>query len=251
MCDFRFIVPESPRWLLSVGKIQEAKIVLQKAAKFNNRTNTEDLDKILTSHTADNKRENPSVLMLFKGYLLKRTFCLFVAWFSMSIAYYGLVLNIGKFNLGNLHVTSIILAAVEIPAIALSIPILFKTGRRTPVFASMIICGLACIASELFSVSLGNAWVIISCLMVGKFTISGTNVMLPIYTAELYPTVIRNLGVGATQVAAGLALICIPYLWDLVSHAITINYLFINSTRSQKKPSNYEYKSTLTKHLFV
>nr|XP_034829193.1 solute carrier family 22 member 21-like isoform X2 [Maniola hyperantus] len=213
----KFIVPESPRWLLSVGKIQEAKIVLQKAAKFNNRTNTEDLDKILTSHTADNKRENPSVLMLFKGYLLKRTFCLFVAWFSMSIAYYGLVLNIGKFNLGNLHVTSIILAAVEIPAIALSIPILFKTGRRTPVFASMIICGLACIASELFSVSLGNAWVIISCLMVGKFTISGTNVMLPIYTAELYPTVIRNLGVGATQVAAGLALICIPYLWDLTA----------------------------------
>ncbi|XP_045769811.1 organic cation transporter protein-like [Maniola jurtina] len=212
-----FLIPESPRWLLSIGKIQEAKMVLEKAAKFNNRTYTEDFDKILTSHITNNKRENPSVLMLFKGYLLKRTFCLFVAWFSMSIAYYGLVLNIGKFNLGNLHVTSIILAAVEIPAIALSIPILFKTGRRTPVFASMIVCGLACIASELFSVSLGNTWVIISCLMIGKFTISATNVMLPIYTAELYPTVIRNLGVGATQVAAGLALICIPYLWDLTA----------------------------------
>lgn len=227
LCNFRFLIPESPRWLLSIGKIQEAKMVLEKAAKFNNRTYTEDFDKILTSHITNNKRENPSVLMLFKGYLLKRTFCLFVAWFSMSIAYYGLVLNIGKFNLGNLHVTSIILAAVEIPAIALSIPILFKTGRRTPVFASMIVCGLACIASELFSVSLGNTWVIISCLMIGKFTISATNVMLPIYTAELYPTVIRNLGVGATQVAAGLALICIPYLWDLVSHAITINDLLI------------------------
>lgn len=157
------------------------------------------------------------MLMLFQGYLMKRTICLFIAWFSMNLAYYGLVLNIGKFNLGNLHMTSIILAVVEIPAIILSIPILFKTGRRMPVFASMIVCGLACISSELFSVSLDNTWVILSCLMIGKFTISGTNVMLPIYTAELYPTVIRNLGVGATQVAAGLALICIPYLWELVS----------------------------------
>ncbi|XP_039754955.1 organic cation transporter protein-like [Pararge aegeria] len=211
-----FVIPESPRWLLSSGKIEEAKIILEKAAKFNNRP-LDDLDKILTSYATENKSEKPNILMLFKGHLLKRTFCLFIAWFSMNIAYYGLVLNIGKFNLGNLHITSIVLAAVEIPAIALCIPVLLKTGRRTPVFASMIICGIACITSELFAITLDNAWIVILCLMVGKFTISGTNVMLPIYTAELYPTVIRNLGVGATQVAAGLALICIPYLWEMTA----------------------------------
>lgn len=39
---------------------------------------------------------------------------------------------------------------------------------------------------------------------------------MPVYTAELYPTSIRNVGVGACNVAAGLALILTPYLDILV-----------------------------------
>ncbi|XP_063362482.1 organic cation transporter protein-like isoform X1 [Cydia amplana] len=210
-----FFLPESPRWLLSMGRTQEAKAILQKAAKFNNRELPADLDKLLIIHRAENPEEEPSVLMLFSGYLLKRTICLFLSWFSMTIAYYGLLLNIGNFQLGDLHMTSIILAVVEIPAIAMSIPILLKAGRRAPIFITMLVCGLACIASELCSMSLDEKWVVILCLMIGKFAIGATNMMLPIFTAELYPTVIRNLGVGVSQIAAGLALICIPYLWKL------------------------------------
>ncbi|XP_063826794.1 organic cation transporter protein-like isoform X2 [Ostrinia nubilalis] len=210
-----FVLPESPRWLLSMGRTQEAKVILEKAAKFNGREVPADLDKLLMLDRAANQDEEPSVMLLFRGHLLKRTICLFVAWFAMTIAYYGLLLNIGNFNLGNLHVTSIILAVVEIPAIAISIPILLKAGRRIPIFISMLVCGLACVASELFSISLKDEWIMIVCLMVGKFAIGSTNMMMPIFTAELYPTVIRNLGVGASQISAGLALIGIPYLWKL------------------------------------
>lgn len=35
---------------------------------------------------------------------------------------------------------------------------------------------------------------------------------MPVYTAELYPTAIRNAGVGACNIAAGVALIAVPYL---------------------------------------
>ncbi|CAK1585492.1 unnamed protein product [Parnassius mnemosyne] len=212
-----FVLPESPRWLIGRGRTQEAKEIIVKAAKFNRREIPEELDKMLMMSKPETEAEQPSVLMLFKGVLLMRTFCLFLAWFSMTIAYYGLLLNIGNLNLGNLHVTSIILAVVEIPAIAVSIPILLKAGRKIPIFISMLVCGLACVASELFSMSFDDDWILIACLMVGKFAIGSTNMMMPIFTAELYPTLIRNLGVGASQVSAGLALICIPYLWELTA----------------------------------
>lgn len=39
---------------------------------------------------------------------------------------------------------------------------------------------------------------------------------MPVYTAELYPTAIRNAGVGACNVAAGFALIIVPYISLLV-----------------------------------
>lgn len=211
------MLPESPRWLLSMGKTQEAKQILEKAVKFNGREMPADIDKLLMLCRMENQDEGPSVTMLFKGALRKRTICLALAWFAMTIAYYGLLLNIGNFNLGNLHVTSIILAVVEIPAIAMSIPILLKAGRRIPIFISMVVCGLACVASELFSLAFEDQWIMIVCLMVGKFAIGSTNMMLPIFTVELYPTMVRNLGVGASQLSAGIALICIPYLWKLVS----------------------------------
>lgn len=40
---------------------------------------------------------------------------------------------------------------------------------------------------------------------------------MPVYTAELFPTVVRNLGVGSSNVAAGIALVLVPFLWNLVS----------------------------------
>lgn len=53
--------------------------------------------------------------------------------------------------------------------------------------------------------------------ILGKFTISAGNTVMPVYTAELYPTAIRNAGVGACNVAAGFALILVPYMSLLVS----------------------------------
>lgn len=50
----------------------------------------------------------------------------------------------------------------------------------------------------------------------GKCTIGATNAIIQTFTAYQYPTQMRNLGVGAGNFAAGIALIIVPYLWLLV-----------------------------------
>lgn len=60
-------------------------------------------------------------------------------------------------------------------------------------------------------------WVTIALAMAGKFAISASNVIMPVFTAELFPTLLRNLGVGASNVSAGISLMLVPYLWNLVS----------------------------------
>lgn len=118
-------------------------------------------------------------------------------------------------------------------------------GRRMPLCITMVAGGIACLLTTILPPSIyygynaciffhirahftilryrlftdTNEWVSLSLVMAGKFSVSSSNVIMPLYTAELFPTVIRNLGVGTSNIPAGIALIMVPYLWDLVSSA--------------------------------
>ena len=48
-------------------------------------------------------------------------------------------------------------------------------------------------------------------VMVGKFGITAAFAMVYVYTAELYPTVVRNMGMGVSSTASRLGSILSPY----------------------------------------
>ena len=50
-----------------------------------------------------------------------------------------------------------------------------------------------------------------------KITVGASNALIPSYTAHHYPVYMRNLGIGAGNLAAGFALVLVPYLFLLVS----------------------------------
>lgn len=105
---------------------------------------------------------------------------------------------------------------VEIPAIALAMYIITKVGKKWLFCATLLGAGIACCCATITEGREDMLWLKITFLMVGKFTISAGNTIMPVYTAELYPTAIRNVGVGACNVAAGIALILTPYISLLV-----------------------------------
>ncbi|KAL1464997.1 hypothetical protein WDU94_004595 [Cyamophila willieti] len=212
-----WIMPESPRWLVSMGRINEAMEILSDAARFNNRKLPLNLDKQLKDSVLKSNQDvgkKVQVMDLWRTPLIRLiSFVQYIIWFSVYLVYYGLVLNLSNIG-GDVYVNTIISGIVEFPAIIISIFILLKMGRRRPLCLTTLGAGLACLLTLFFS---PGSFITISLAMVGKFAISSSNVIIPIYTAEMFPTKMRNLGVGASSVPAGVALILIPYLWHMQS----------------------------------
>lgn len=64
-----------------------------------------------------------------------------------------------------------------------------------------------------------------------KCVIGANNAIIPTYTAMQYPTVVRNFGVGMGNLAAGVALILVPYMWLLVCKRSYVRvYLYTYNT---------------------
>ncbi|XP_065082865.1 organic cation transporter protein isoform X1 [Ochlerotatus camptorhynchus] len=211
LCFLWFVLPESPRWLLCKGRIAEVKEIVRKAAAFNNRPLPDNLDKLLKP-PADDEDNVAGVCELFRSkYLRLVTFCFLCIWFTMNLVYYGLVLNMNSFG-GNIYLNSALAGLVEIPAIALAMYIINRTGKKWLFCATFFACALACLCAAVVEGKEDYLSMKITFLMIGKFTISAGNTIMPVYTAELYPTAIRNVGVGACNLAAGFALVLTPYL---------------------------------------
>ncbi|XP_053671676.1 organic cation transporter protein [Anopheles nili] len=211
LCFLWFVLPESPRWLLCKGRIAEVKEVIRKAAAFNNRPLPDNLDKLLKP-PMDEEQTAAGVCELFRSkYLRMVTFCFLCIWFTMNLVYYGLVLNMNSFG-GNIYLNSALAGLVEIPAIALAMYIINRTGKKWLFCATFFFAALACLCAAIVEGKPEFLSMKITFVMIGKFTISAGNTIMPVYTAELYPTAIRNVGVGACNLAAGFALVLTPYL---------------------------------------
>lgn len=66
-------------------------------------------------------------------------------------------------------------------------------------------------------------------VMLGKFGITAAFSMLYVYNVELYPTVVRNMAVGATSTASRLGSIIAPYFVYLGAYNRFLPYILMGS----------------------
>lgn len=214
-----WVLPESPRWLLALGRTDEVMVILQEAARVNNRELPPSLDKLLRQDAMRKESADQPTAGIMDLYrtpnMRKNSLILYIIWFSVYLVYYGLVLNLGNIG-GDIYLNTVLSGVVEIPAIAISILFLIKMGRRWPLCLTLMGSGVACLLTLVIPPGEANLqWLTIMFAMVGKFSVSSSNAVMPVFTAELFPTVVRNLGVGSSNVPAGIALMLVPYLWNL------------------------------------
>ena len=167
-------MPESPKWLLTAGKLEKAEEIMQSAARENGRQ-LSDTWKLSQVHKPDIKVKNGNLLDLMRSkQLLQRTLVLYINWFANSFVYYGLTLNSGNIG-GSYRLNFLINGCLEIPAYALSMWVIQKGGRKWP-YVSLMIAGGVILASTTM-VPKGQYWMnwpILALAMAGKFCLTGT-----------------------------------------------------------------------------
>uniref|UniRef100_A0A672JUZ6 Solute carrier family 22 member 6 n=1 Tax=Sinocyclocheilus grahami TaxID=75366 RepID=A0A672JUZ6_SINGR len=209
-------IPESARWLIANGKAETAYKYLQKCATFNKRRD----------FTSRVKLEGHSYtyLDLFKTPQLRRlTLFTGIVWYGVASTYYGISLNITSFGL-DLYLTHFIYAAIEVPAKILIYFSLNKVGRRITQTGTLVLTGFCILINIITPTEYWTFRTVIAVLGKGLSEASFTTVFL--YTTELYPTVMRQNGVGYTSFMARLGASISPLImlledtWKLLPEVI-------------------------------
>merc|ERR1719414_2385276 len=135
-CTYK-IIPESPRWLVTVGKMEEAKKVLIEIAETNGAEIPSDMDEKLKSVIEEHSETAYGYVSLFKNWqMAKRTVCVTIAFTASAFVYYQLVINIGNMA-GNTFLNMFLLGLVEGPGCVLGVYLSDKIGRRWTHFAML------------------------------------------------------------------------------------------------------------------
>ena len=71
-------------------------------------------------------------------------------------------------------------------------------------------------------------WLPVTIAMVGKFLISMTFAIAYLYTAELFPTKVRNVAVGTASTFARIGSMSAPYIVDLLGggNKVTMGFFY-------------------------
>ena len=224
-----FVLPESPRWLIASNMIKEAEQLVNKAATMNGKKITEksrDLVDIKTEEDPDSKAvENETLGFkdLFNPHLLKTTLVMFLVWPIVTLGYYGI--SFGMASLSDyLFMDFALSSLIEIPSYVVVMLIMDIVGRKPVFSSSLLLSGLACIVVGTLDKTGPYSDLRRVLAMGGKFFASGTLAIVYVYTAELYPTIIRSTAVGSCSFMSRIGGICAPfialYLPDVTSPSI-------------------------------
>lgn len=204
---------ESARWLVLNNRSDEALKSLHRVARINGKSEIVDKLTLEVLHSHMNK-EIESSRSSYTAYDLLRTrgmrrisICLIAVWFSTSFAYYGLAMDLQKFGV-SIYLIQIIFGAVDFPAKLLALCALSYLGRRFSQAACLFLSALIIFANIFVPADMQTTRTTLACL--GKGFTSASFTVVYLYTGELYPTVVRQTGMGLVSTMARIGSMAAP-----------------------------------------
>ncbi|XP_046323549.1 organic cation/carnitine transporter 2 isoform X5 [Marmota monax] len=145
---------------------------------------------------------------------------------TIAVGYFGLSLDTPNLH-GDIYLNCFLSAVVEVPAYVLAWLLLQHVPRRYSMATALFLGGSVLLFVQLVPPDLYYLATVL--VMIGKFGITSAFSMVYVYTAELYPTVVRNMGVGVSSTASRLGSILSPYFVYLGAYDRFLPYILMGS----------------------
>ncbi|XP_071974418.1 solute carrier family 22 member 6-A-like isoform X1 [Engystomops pustulosus] len=206
-------VPESARWLIINGRSIQALRNLQWVARINGkREEGEKLsEKVLLSHMQselNSVKHNHSPLDLFRTTGMRKvTICLMLVWFSTSFAFYGLGMDLQNFGV-DIFLLQFVFGSIDLPSKLVGAILMSYVGRRVTQAASLILAGVALLCNAFIPQEMRMARLVLA--VFGKGCMASSFCCAYIYSSELFPTVIRQSGMGVVGMKARMGSMVAP-----------------------------------------
>ncbi|XP_076730955.1 organic cation/carnitine transporter 2 isoform X3 [Maylandia zebra] len=222
------LIPESPRWLVSKGRLQEAERLLRSAALENGVEAPPVIFLSANVQQSDSKKaETLNFLDLLKAKSIRSvTLILWFLWLSTHVTYSGLSFNMSTLY-GNPFLNYFLLSAVELPAYTVSWLSACRLSRRLS-FISFSLLGA--LALFLIQVTLhSHPALTLFLVLLGKFGVLVGTGILYMFTGELSPTVIRNTVMSSCAMLSRVGSSISPYLLQLAVFYEFLPWMLVGS----------------------
>ena len=216
----RAFLPESPRWLASLGRHDEADRVMRKIEAEVSRNGTRPLPPIVSVGPAI-AQAPPRLIELFQGPYLRRTLVIWALFFSAYYVGYGLtnwmptlyrtVYHLGlrqALTFGAITTTCSVLGSILVTFL------IDWTGRRLWFGVSLVLAALPFFALTLAHVSAPSSVLLL--VSIGALLVNPVCIAIGVYAAECYPTHLRALGGGIGSSWIRIAAIVAPSVMGLL-----------------------------------
>ena len=227
-------LPESPRYLVSRGRVDEARAIVDDLEAKVRKATGKDLPPVdaNVSYEPDKQLSMRSVLQqfiaLWRPNMLRQTILIWVLWFCFSFAYYGFLtflptLLVDKgLTISESFGYSI---AIEVAQVIGYFPAAMLSEKLDRKWSIVIFLAASALSAVGLSAASSNVQVLVFGILLALF-LNGAYAPLYTYTPEVYPTPIRATGVGASAVFSRVGAALAPIIMGATYASLKFSGVF-------------------------